>query len=134
MANQKHLKKLNQGVEAWYKWRNKNPSIIPDLSGADLHNAYLSRADLIYANLIGADLNGADLSYADLYGANLSDALLLTATTNRSHPHAATEARQSEQGGWFGNVSGGVETDGGNRTSDRVKVQPCIGGRANGKT
>ena len=62
MANEEHLKILKQGVKAWNLWREENPNISPDLSGA-----YLSGADLSRANLIGADL-----SVADLRGANLS--------------------------------------------------------------
>jgi hypothetical protein len=61
MANKEHLAILRQGVEAWNRWREKNPTIRPDLSVADL----------IRANLSGANLMGADLSVADLSGANL---------------------------------------------------------------
>ena len=32
MANQEHLAKIQQGVEAWNKWRRENPDIQPDLS------------------------------------------------------------------------------------------------------
>jgi hypothetical protein len=31
MANPKHLKKLNEGVEAWNLWREQNPYINTDL-------------------------------------------------------------------------------------------------------
>lgn len=36
MANTEHLKKLKQGVVVWNNWRNDNPNINPNLSGADL--------------------------------------------------------------------------------------------------
>jgi len=36
MANEEHLKILNQRVEAWNEWRDKNPQITPDLSKANL--------------------------------------------------------------------------------------------------
>ncbi len=46
MANQKHLDILKQGVETWNLWRKKHPSILPDLSNADLNSADLDDADL----------------------------------------------------------------------------------------
>ena len=49
MANEEPLKILKQGVEAWNKWREKNPQITPDLSKANLYKA----------DLTGANLNGA---------------------------------------------------------------------------
>ena len=41
MANDEHVALLKQGVDAWNKWRDKNPNIRPDfresnLTGADL--------------------------------------------------------------------------------------------------
>jgi hypothetical protein len=81
MANQEHLDILGQGVEAWNAWREANPKIWPNLSGAflssaDLSRALLSRADLGGALLIGADFSGTDLSGASLNWANLNRAKL----------------------------------------------------------
>ena len=91
MANEEHVKMLDQGVEAWNKWRRENPDIQPDLRGANLigadlskadlsraslNRADLSRADLRGVNLIRADLSGVNLSGADLSGANLRGANL----------------------------------------------------------
>jgi len=42
MANEEHLKILKQRIEAWNEWREKNPQITPDLSGANLIMADLS--------------------------------------------------------------------------------------------
>ena len=75
-----HLEIL-KSAEAWNKWREDNPDIVPDLSGADLsradlHGANLSRADLREANLHEADLHGANLRKADLREANLRGANL----------------------------------------------------------
>ena len=48
----------------------------PNLRGADLTGADLTRADLTGADLRWADLTGADLRWADLTGANLRGANL----------------------------------------------------------
>ena len=93
MAKLKHLEILQQGVEAWNKWRQDNRGERPDLSGADLSRAflfkaYLSEANLTGANLFGAilfqaNLNKADLSEANLTEADLGEAYLIEANLNR---------------------------------------------------
>ncbi len=99
MANPEHVEKIQEGVKAWNEWRDENPNLAGDLSGADIHDldlvganfrqsnlieanlcrAYVSGANLRQAvlraaNLIRADLRQADLSSADLRQANLSRA------------------------------------------------------------
>jgi hypothetical protein len=74
MANKEHLAILKQGVEVWNKWREANPSIVPDLidsqfglsdlSGVDLSEVYLNGANFYEVNLCGAILKGADLREA----------------------------------------------------------------------
>ena len=54
MANEEHLKILNQGVEQWNKWRLENAI------GPDLQDANLNRAELHDAKLDGADLDIAN--------------------------------------------------------------------------
>ena len=81
MANPEHVKILKEGVEAWNKWREENPGIVPDfyradLSGANLNDANLNDANLNDADLGEADLSGADLGRAELISANLSGANL----------------------------------------------------------
>jgi hypothetical protein len=76
MANQKHLKILEQGADAWNIWRIEHPGMIPELREADLHGADLRRVHLIAGDLQDADLGGADLYGADLSGANLCGAVL----------------------------------------------------------
>jgi uncharacterized protein YjbI with pentapeptide repeats len=81
MANEGHLARLQQGVEAWNQWREANRGIQPDLSRAnltqaDLSEAYLSGVNLMQASLTGAKLSGAYLSEAYLSGANLTGAIL----------------------------------------------------------
>ena len=74
MANEEHLARLTQGVEAWNAWRNEHRAIQPDLSGADLMGARCRGADLSGVNLTRTDLRNADLSGVHLYGAELSGA------------------------------------------------------------
>jgi Uncharacterized low-complexity proteins len=75
MTNSVHIKVLEQGVEAWNRWREENP-----LGTPDLRDAYLSNRNLQGINLSRgewrANLIGANLSYADLTGANLREASL----------------------------------------------------------
>ena len=120
MANEQNLKLINEAIEKhdiaiWNKWRQENPDIRPDLSGADLRRAYLKKAilhgvifrdvnlretDLSYADLSKSDLNKANLirthlsaanlteanfSEANLDGANFGDALLLEADLNKAN-------------------------------------------------
>jgi uncharacterized protein YjbI with pentapeptide repeats len=76
MANADHVAQLMKGVTAWNAWRDENPTIVPDLSGAKLSGANLSGAALTGANLSGAALGWTNLSGAALFGANLSEAHL----------------------------------------------------------
>ena len=72
--NPNHLKILNEGVDAWNRWRGKNPEVRADLFRADLPEADLFGANLREAKLNEAILRGADLFGADLSGANLRGA------------------------------------------------------------
>jgi hypothetical protein len=74
MANPEHLQILKQGVEVWNQWREQHKDIRPDLTGAALHSAHLSKADFTSAALSGAALSRAHLSSADFTGADLSHA------------------------------------------------------------
>jgi uncharacterized protein YjbI with pentapeptide repeats len=74
VADPEHLALLRQGVEVWNAWRGKEPSIVPDLSGADLRKADLVGANFSGASLFGARLRRAKLNAANLLGANLGDA------------------------------------------------------------
>jgi hypothetical protein len=76
MANPEHLAKLNEGLEAWDKWRADNRDVAPDLRGAHLADAQLPWANLTLASLESADLVGANLRDADLARANLTSAKL----------------------------------------------------------
>jgi hypothetical protein len=96
MTDNDYLSLIQQGVEAWNRWREENPEVKPDLSRAYLFEADLSgfnlshvnfnrvcliganlkRANLSSANLDGAYVSGANLSEANLHGANLNSANL----------------------------------------------------------
>ncbi len=84
MANAEYLAILKQGVEKWNRWRERNPDIRLDFTGADLSRADLSGADLHGATFFRADLSGAMffraiLRRADLSEADLSEAWLFRA-------------------------------------------------------
>ena len=72
MANTEQLEVLKSGVEAWNRWREKNPDVKIDLRNANLENAKLKAANLGGANLSGTTLSAANLERADLREANLS--------------------------------------------------------------
>ena len=100
MANLKQMDIIKRGVDSWNTWRINNSHILPSLSDAGLHMAYLNKAnlskadlsdaglrlaDLIEANLKGADLYWANLSEANLRGANLREANLQGANMTGSN-------------------------------------------------
>jgi hypothetical protein len=84
MANSEHLQILEQGVEVWNQWRQKNPQIRPNLRKAKLHGENLQGVNFNDATLRRADLSATNLGdasfrRADLRRANLSEALLVKA-------------------------------------------------------
>ena len=87
MANEEHLAKLLEGVEAWNQWREENPGIRPDFGRADLRNADLRGAELNGAELTGANLSGADLRKAECLGIDLSHADLGGADLSKARLH-----------------------------------------------
>jgi uncharacterized protein YjbI with pentapeptide repeats len=101
MVHELHLESLRKGAASWNAWRNENPRIRPDLSGADLRHisadlreadfkgASLARVDLSWTDLrkvdfANATLVQADLSQADLRGANLANADMSSAKLSRA--------------------------------------------------
>jgi len=85
MANDEHVALLKQGVAAWNAWRDKDPNIRPDLTGAKLTEARLNGANLGRAMLEVADLHCAVLEVANLSGANLAGADLSEASLTAAH-------------------------------------------------
>ena len=81
MANEEHLRILQQGVEAWNEWRSAHPDIKPDheagsSSRLEIRNLRerTSAERTLTLRTYGADLSGADLSGASLEVTYLSDA------------------------------------------------------------
>ncbi|MEO0456813.1 MAG: pentapeptide repeat-containing protein [Cyanobacteria bacterium P01_A01_bin.114] len=100
MADQEHLEILQAGVTAWNRWRVRNPTLRPNLRGADLqglslsginfHNTYLGKANLSRAYLFEADFQSANLRTANLsrcclIGANLHNAYLANANLRQAY-------------------------------------------------
>ncbi len=90
MANEDHLRILNQGLETWNKWREENPDVRPDLSGIDLeesnlYGAILRGALLIQTNLSKSNLFKAKLRGAVLTGTNLQGCYLVDADLRDAH-------------------------------------------------
>jgi hypothetical protein len=84
VADEEHIRRLQQGAEAWNTWR-RDILRRGDLSHADLRGANLNEADLHEAYLRGADLGDAYLGGANLRGANLREANLSGAFLSRAN-------------------------------------------------
>ena len=69
MADKKHLKLLNKGVEAWNEWRKNYPEIKPNLRGANLSKKNLALADFSNADIRNTNFRGANLRGAKFRGA-----------------------------------------------------------------
>ena len=89
MDEKEFLKRRIPDVRSWNKWRDENPRIRPDLSGADLSKANLRKVNFGSTNLSRADLSEAYLRKANLGNANLSGANLGKANLRRADLCAA---------------------------------------------
>jgi len=85
MAKIEHLNILKQGVNVWNKWREENPDIYPDLTGADLIGFELEGVNFMKTVLVNAQLNNADLSSADFSDANMVSVVLRDATLDNAY-------------------------------------------------
>jgi hypothetical protein len=52
MANEEHLARLKQGVEAWNQWRMANLEIQPPLAGAHLAKAQPASRETLLVNSV----------------------------------------------------------------------------------
>lgn len=84
MVNPIHLAKLDQGVEAWNRWRAENPRVKPNLAGACLYDNDLKGRNYSSINFSNTNLNRADLRFAIL-----SESLLENATLKGSRLRGA---------------------------------------------
>jgi uncharacterized protein YjbI with pentapeptide repeats len=76
MEKQDFIDLLNQGVDSWNFWREKNLDIEVDLSEIDFSEADFSGINFSGVNLSGSNFSEADFSKANFSGANLSGANL----------------------------------------------------------
>jgi uncharacterized protein YjbI with pentapeptide repeats len=125
---------LLQGVEAWNRFRERNPDIMPDLEkvsvppivsspfgptsfsliGANLRNADLRGAILELVDLSSADLRGAILEGAFMFGANLNGADLRGADLKGADLSSANLAGANLENANLSNaflIAGAVLTD-----------------------
>ena len=61
MANEEHLKILEQGIDVWNEWRRNNPQITPDLSNSNLEKFDLESADFSSTNLSRVEICNSNL-------------------------------------------------------------------------
>lgn len=81
MANAEHLEILKSGDGAWHEWRDENPDIIPDLSGADLSqldldNYNFRKVDLSKTKFNRSSLVETDFSFSSLVEASFDFAII----------------------------------------------------------
>ncbi|MEM7066041.1 MAG: pentapeptide repeat-containing protein [Cyanobacteria bacterium P01_B01_bin.77] len=67
-----YIQLIEQGVDAWNRWRLEHPDEYPDLESAYLFEKSLRGINFSKTNLSRACLIGADLEDANIGGANLS--------------------------------------------------------------
>src|SRR5437667_7127645 len=100
MPNPEHLAILKQGVEVWNRWREDNPEVSPDLSGAELSGRllvmmqdsgrHLERDPIIPLDLHQANLKKTNFMASNLWCANLTEANLTEAVLTDAKLDGAT--------------------------------------------
>jgi len=76
MAFIDHTEILVQGVEIWNKWRDENPSIIPQLSNVDFGDLIGVHKDLNKVNLSGAYIASSSFFSMNFENSNFEGAIL----------------------------------------------------------
>lgn len=90
MANEEHLKILNQGAKVWNRWREDNPKMFPNISGANLENLNLEGIKLDSVDISNTLINRCDLSYASfnnviVFNATFRKTQLIATDFNKSN-------------------------------------------------
>jgi hypothetical protein len=67
MAKDEHVDILRQGVSKWNAWRDKEPSVYPDLSGLDFYDVFLGNDNLYDIPAVyGANFDNCNLRNAKM--------------------------------------------------------------------
>lgn len=95
MADSDHVSKVREGADAWNRWREEEPDVLPDLgwaniNGLDLDGAVFAGSVLKLAfckgsSLVGADFSGANLRGINLEGCDLRGAVFRNANLEGAH-------------------------------------------------
>lgn len=85
MANEEHVAIFKQGMDVWNKWREANPTVEPDLSGADLSWVFSLAGRMPLGLFNGANFRGANLREANFSSMDLSGAIFREADLNGAY-------------------------------------------------
>lgn len=85
MANPNHLKILEQGVEAWNKWREENPKVRPELSGQSLEGLFLREVNFSEMKISKMNFYKTDLGKAIFENSELRECNFIGANLNGSN-------------------------------------------------
>jgi hypothetical protein len=95
MADKEQLEILEQGVDAWNRWRQENPSARVDLSHANLAKKHLKDINLSHAHLAHTDFSHTNMEKANLAFAHLEGATFLFTNLRKADLRAAYLKRAS---------------------------------------
>jgi uncharacterized protein YjbI with pentapeptide repeats len=88
MANEEHLDIFRKGTEHWNRWRQENPTIRPDLSGADFRREDAHQEALLRSlgglTVLPSMLNQHIFRYGDFSNVNFCGAKFCWTTLYRS--------------------------------------------------
>lgn len=82
MANQDHIELLLAGPDAWNSWRKINPTVAPNLQGADLTRTHKTYTGY---NFAGANFQGASLTLRHFIDCDFTEANLTSLSAQASY-------------------------------------------------